>query len=135
MFLSFRKNKETKCISVQISKKFKRAAVSLSKMCRSKIFVTQQNFLRTLEIHYKIFDNSHLKFGKKEKAKIIKQHVQQAVLTSLSFRKRLVFANFPEIQPELCQFKCQKVERNSTAFKKQTGCFSVFHLDVTHRTL
>ena len=40
MFLSFRKNKETKCISVQISKKFKRADVSLSKMCRWKIFVT-----------------------------------------------------------------------------------------------
>ena len=40
MFLSFRKNKETKCISVQISKKFKRAAASLSKTCRLKIFVT-----------------------------------------------------------------------------------------------
>ena len=40
MFLSFRKNKETKCISVQISKKFKRADVSLSKMYRWKIFVT-----------------------------------------------------------------------------------------------
>ena len=37
MFLSFRKNKETKCIPVQISKKFKRATVSLSKMCRLKI--------------------------------------------------------------------------------------------------
>ena len=41
MFLSFRKNKETKCISVQISKKFKRVAVPMSKMCRSEIFVTQ----------------------------------------------------------------------------------------------
>ena len=38
MFLLFRKNKETKCLSVQILKKFKRDAVSLSKMCRSKIF-------------------------------------------------------------------------------------------------
>ena len=38
MFLSFRKNKETKYISVQISKKFKRTTVFLSKMCRSKIF-------------------------------------------------------------------------------------------------
>ena len=28
MFFKFRKNKETKCISVQISKKFKSAAVS-----------------------------------------------------------------------------------------------------------
>ena len=72
MFLSFRKNKETKRISVQISKTFKRAVVSLSKMCRSKIFVTQQDFLRTLEIHYKIFDNSHLKFVKQEKTKIKK---------------------------------------------------------------
>ena len=70
MFHSFRKNKETKCISVQISKQFKRAAVSLSKMCSSKIFVTLYNFLRTLETHYKIFDNSHLKFGKMEKTKI-----------------------------------------------------------------
>ena len=40
MFLSFTKNSETKCIYVQISKKFKRAAVSLSKMSRSKIFMT-----------------------------------------------------------------------------------------------
>ena len=72
MFLSFRKNKETKYISVQISKKFKRIPVSFLKMCRSKIFVTQQKLLRTLEIHYKIFHNSHLKFGKKEKAKIEK---------------------------------------------------------------
>ena len=39
-FLSFRKNKEIKCISVEISKVFKRAVVSLSKVCRSKIFVT-----------------------------------------------------------------------------------------------
>ena len=40
MFLSFRESKETKCISVYILKKFKRAAVSLSKMFRSKILVT-----------------------------------------------------------------------------------------------
>ena len=45
------------------------------------------------------------------------------------------FATFPEIQLKLCQFECQKVEQNSTAFKKQTGCFSVFYLDVTYRTL
>ena len=69
MFLSFRKNKETKCISLQISKKFKRAVVSFSKKCRSKIFVTQCNFLRTLEMHYKIFDNSHLELEKREKLK------------------------------------------------------------------
>ena len=40
MFLSIRTNKETKSIFVEISKKFKRVTVSLSKMCRSKIFVT-----------------------------------------------------------------------------------------------
>ena len=28
-----------------------------------------------------------------------------------------------------------KVGQNSAAFKKQTGCFSVFYLDVTFRTL
>ena len=71
MFLSFRKNKETKCIPVQISKKFKRATVSLSKMCRLKICDVLE-LIRTLEIHYKIFDNSHLKFGKREKEKIKK---------------------------------------------------------------
>ena len=40
IFLSFRKNIETKHISVQISKIFKRAVVSLSKICKSKIIVT-----------------------------------------------------------------------------------------------
>ena len=45
MFLSFRKNKEAKCIPVQISKKFKRATVSLSKMCRLK------NICDVLELH------------------------------------------------------------------------------------
>ena len=40
IFLSFRKNKETKCNSVEIPKKFKRAAVPLQKVCRSRIFVT-----------------------------------------------------------------------------------------------
>ena len=72
MFLSFKKNKETKCISVKISNKLKRTAVSLPKMCRSKMFVAWQNFLKTLEIHYKIFDNSYLKIGKRERAKIKK---------------------------------------------------------------
>ena len=41
--------------------------------CLSQKCVDQdQNFLRTLEIQYKIFDNSHLKFRKREKAKIKK---------------------------------------------------------------
>ena len=43
MFLSFRKNKETKCISVQIFKKIKRAAVSFSKMSRSKVVELPKN--------------------------------------------------------------------------------------------
>ena len=42
---------------LQISKKFKRAAVSLSKMCRSKIFVTY------------IFDNGSFEIWKKGKGK------------------------------------------------------------------
>ena len=54
---------------MQISKKFKKAAVSLPKMCRSKIFVVE---LPKITPNYKIFDNSHLKFGKREKAKIKK---------------------------------------------------------------
>ena len=33
------KKKQRKFISVEISKKFKRAVVSLSKVCRSKIFL------------------------------------------------------------------------------------------------
>ena len=36
MFYSFRKNKETKGISMQISQKFKRTAVSLSKNVQIK---------------------------------------------------------------------------------------------------
>ena len=36
------------------------------------MFVAWQNFLKTLEIHYKIFDNSYLKIGKRERAKIKK---------------------------------------------------------------
>ena len=89
MFLSFKKNKETKCISVKISNKLKRTAVSLPKMCRSKMFVARQNFLKTLEIHYKIFDNSYLKIGKREKAKILKKHVWRP-----AYRKPNFYANW-----------------------------------------
>ena len=92
IFLLFRKNKETKCISVEILKSYKIAVVSLSKVCRSKIFVTQQNFIGTIEIHFqkrwlfhKIFDNSHMKFGKTRKAKIKKQHFRQPVNRKPSF--------------------------------------------------
>ena len=92
IFLLFRKSKETRCILVEISNNFKRDVVSLSKVCRSKIFVTQWDFIRTLEIHlkkgwyfHKIFDNSHLKFGKMKKAKIRKQHFRQPVNRKPSF--------------------------------------------------
>ena len=37
IFLSFRKKKESKGITVKISKNFERAVVLLSKVCRSKI--------------------------------------------------------------------------------------------------
>ena len=52
-------------------------------MCRSKIFVTQQNFLRTLEVHFKIFD----KFGKRKKTKVKNQHFRQPVNRKPKFRK------------------------------------------------
>ena len=130
MFFHLEKTKETKCISIHTSKKFKRVAVSLSKMCRSKVFTTKQRFLKTHEIHYKIFDNSHLKFGNREKAKIKKKACSTARFNFYGFSKKCGFATFPEIQPKLCQFEFQKVEQNSTAFKKQTGCFSVFYLNV-----
>ena len=95
MFLSFRKNKETKCSSVEILKKFKRVTISLFKLCMSKTFVMQLNFLRTLKIHYKIFDNSHLKFGKKEKTRTKTQHVRWPVLTSGDFLKSALLQLFP----------------------------------------
>ena len=87
-----KENKETKCISVKISKNFRRVIVLLSKVCRSKSFVTWQNFIRTLKIHYKkgrffhnIFDNSHLKFGQMKKVKIKKWHFRQPVDRKLNF--------------------------------------------------
>ena len=54
IFHSFTKNKETKRMPMQISKKKnQRAVVSLLKICRSKILVIQQKFITTFEIHYK----------------------------------------------------------------------------------
>ena len=111
MFHSFRKNEETKCISVQISKKFKRAAVSLSK----------------------IFWQWSFEIWKKEKGKNLKIACSTAHFDFFGLSKKCGFATFPEIQPNLCQFK--KVEQNSTAFKKQTGYFSIFYLSVTYRAL
>ena len=125
MFLSFRKNKETKCISVQISKKFKRPAVSLSKMCRLKIFVTYQNFLRTLDIHYKTFDNSHLKFRKKVKAKIKKQHVRRPVLTSVGFLKSW-FCNFSRNITKVKSIWMSKRRAKFNFLQKVDGLFQRF---------
>ena len=38
--------------------------------------------------------------------------------TSVGFLQMCDVATFPEIKPSLCQFERQKVEQNSTAFKK-----------------
>ena len=40
IFLLFRKNKETKCISVKITKKFQKGRRFTAKTCKSKLFVT-----------------------------------------------------------------------------------------------
>ena len=48
MFFSFNKNKGRKCLSMQISKKFKRAAFHCQKCVDQKYL--SQNFLRTLQI-------------------------------------------------------------------------------------
>ena len=96
------------------------------------MFVSYQNFLRTLELHYKIFDNSHLKFGKRGQAKQ-KIACSTARFDFCGLSKMCGFATFPEIQLRLCHFECQKGDQNSTAFKKQTRCFSIFYLNVTCR--
>ena len=119
MSLSFRKNKETKCISVQISKKFKRAAVFLSKMCRLKIFVTYQNFLRTLEIQCKIFDNSNLKFGKREKAKILKQHVRRPVFNSVGFLKSVALQLSPKYSQSYANLNVKKESKIQLPLKSR----------------
>ena len=106
IFLSFRKNKETKQTSVQISNKIKRVALSLSKMCRSKIFVTQQNFIRTLKYN---FDHGHLKFGKRKK-----QTLKHSIFDSLSIVNQTIshtefviaksyFAHIMRFQETKCQ--------------------------------
>ena len=47
-------------------------------------------------MHYKIFDNIHLKFRKREKTKIKKSHVRRPVLTSMGFLKCVVLQLFLE---------------------------------------
>ena len=78
-FFHLEKIKNRNAYPCKSKKKIKRAAVSFSKMCRSKIFVTQQKLLRILKIHYKIFDNSLQKFGLREMAQSKKQHFRRPV--------------------------------------------------------
>ena len=92
IFLSFRKKKESKGITVKISKNFERAVVLLSKVCRSKISELWR--IGTLEIHYKkgwffhkIFGNSHLKFGKTKKVKIRNHHFHNPLIANQNFLK------------------------------------------------
>ena len=73
IFLSFRKNKETKPIS-----KFQKNLTGPSfqccrfnSICRSNKFCDVEELHRTFEIH-KVFDNSHLKYEKMKIAKIKK---------------------------------------------------------------
>ena len=75
-FFHLEKIKKQNVFPCKFLKKLKEPSL-LCKKC-----VDQNNFIRTLEIHYKkgwffhkIFDNSHLKNGKMEKAKIKKNSV------------------------------------------------------------
>ena len=52
IFLSFRKNKERKLISLDVSKIFKRAIVSLSKVYRSKIPIINKDVNNIFAVHY-----------------------------------------------------------------------------------
>ena len=61
MFLSFRKKRNK--VHIQFQKNLKGRPFHYQKCVEKKL-------LRTLEIHYKIFDNSHLIFRKREKGKI-----------------------------------------------------------------
>ena len=116
-------------------KKIKKAAVSLSKMCRSKIFATQQNFLRILEIHYKIFGNSNLKFGKRDKTKIKKYHVRRPALTSVGFLKSVVLQLFPKYSQSYVNLNIKSQNKIQLPLKSRRVVFSVFYLHVTYRTL
>ena len=50
--------------------------------------------------------------------------------TSAGFLKSVVLQLFPRNIAKVISIWMSKVEQNSTAFKKYTDCFSVFHLDV-----
>ena len=109
MFLSFRKNKETKCIPVQISKKFKRVTVSFSKMCRSKMFVMKQKLLRTLEIHYKIFDNSHLKLEKRKRQKLKNSIFDGLLIVNQTLANRILHILCIFIKPNVLYLRSLKI--------------------------
>ena len=51
------------------------------------------------------------------------------------FSKQCIFATFFKVQQKLCRYECQKQAKIQEPFKKQMCCFSVFHLNVTCRTL
>ena len=54
--------------------------------------------------------------------------------TSVGFLKNVVLQLFPKYSQSNVNLNV-KSRSNSTTFKKQASCFSVFHLDVTCRTL
>ena len=85
MFLSFRKNKKQNIFLCKFQRNLKGSQFLGQKCADQKYLWRICDFLRTLEIHYKIFGKSNLKFRKTEKAKIKKQHDQRPVLTSVGF--------------------------------------------------
>ena len=55
--------------------------------------------------------------------------------TSVGFLKSAVLQLFPKKIAKFMLIWMSKVGQKPTALKKYTSCFSVFHLDVTCRTL
>ena len=47
--------------------------------------IKNYELLRTLKIHYKIFDNSHLKFGKKRRQKSKNSIFDDSLITNQAF--------------------------------------------------
>ena len=133
MFHSFRKQRNQMHFSANLKEIQK--GHFLSKMCRSKTSLKQQNVLRTLEIHYKIFDNSHLKIEKKEKTKKKKKHVRRLVLTSLGFLKKVVLQAFPKYSQSYVNLNVKKQSKINLSLKKVDGLFQRFLFELTCRTL
>ena len=55
--------------------------------------------------------------------------------TSVSFLKRVVLEKFSRNIVKIMSTWMSKVVQNTIVFKKKTGCFSVFRLDVTSKTI